>query len=89
MSNNSTQTARSILNNREAIRLAYSLREECKHYVLLEHALYTNATPVMIESLEVLIGVCRGLRGNTMTDEDKKIRKYMMDSIRPSDIPKK
>jgi len=85
VSSAATQTSKNILTNREAIKLAERLREECRMSMVLEHALFTNATPTLIDTLESLIGVCRALRSEKMSDEDKRIRKYLLDSVRKGD----
>lgn len=76
-----TQTSRLILGNEEAAELAFRLREATLEVTFLTQVIYQQATPLLIEVLETLIGSVDALRQQTLTTEEQQVREYLQNTI--------
>lgn len=93
MSNNIKQTAKDLLTNEDAVLLAYRLQAVWSNPLLAAQALYAEATPLLLDELETLIGLVDHLKGRAtyadeptpVSAEEQAIHRYMIgtkDSLR-------
>lgn len=81
--NGATQTAKTMLTNVETLDIGRRLRMVLKNSLTFEQALFQSATPATVECLESLIGTAIHLQSEETSPEERAIRKYLRDSVRP------
>lgn len=79
---NTTQTGKGILSNEEAVMLACRLRDIAVRTDWLAHVLYSAATPLFIDVLEVVIAQTNFMISNPMTEEEHRRHKYVIDTMK-------